>query len=72
MKVVSVQSDPSLTGGARRWTHEPLTRSASRADLSALLALRDTKEPSRFKRHFSFTESRSQIPNRQRHGDLGT
>ena len=27
---------------------------------------------SRFKRHFSFTELRSQIPNRQRHGGLGT
>jgi hypothetical protein len=25
-------------------------------------------EPSCFKRHFSFTESRSQIPNRQRYG----
>jgi uncharacterized protein YecE (DUF72 family) len=30
------------------------------------------QEPSCFKRHFSFTESRSQMPNIKRHGGLGT
>jgi hypothetical protein len=29
-------------------------------------------KPSCFKRHFSFTESRFQMPNRKRHGGLGT
>src|ERR1039457_3361223 len=38
----------------------------------AHMFLREEIEPSRFKHHFSFTESRSQMPNKKRHGSLGT
>jgi hypothetical protein len=44
----------------------------SSCDISNPICDAGEQTPSRFKRHFSFTESRSQMPNKKRHGSLGT